>query len=245
MIILRMKTCTKCGIEKELCEFHKHKFQKDGHNTICKNCRKPISKNYHSENREIIIKKQREYYRNNHEKILLRDRERIKGEREKRNKRAKEYAQKNKEKIQKYRKEYYEKNKDKLTHYSKEYTKKNKEWILLKKKEYVNKRKKEDIFFRLKTKLKTDIYISLKRKKRNKRLEVILGITIEKFKEYIESQFDTWMTWDNWGHTTWHIDHIIPLSSAKDENKLYELWHYTNMKPISATENLKKGQKIL
>ena len=85
----------------------------------------------------------------------------------------------------------------------------------------------------------------MKRKKRNKRLDEILGITVEKFKEYIESQFETWMTWDNWGHTTWHIDHIIPLSSAKDENKLYELWYYTNMRPLSAAENLKKGKKIL
>ena len=53
------------------------------------------------------------------------------------------------------------------------------------------------------------------------------------------------MSWEKWGLLTWHIDHIIPLSSAKDVDELYELWHYTNMRPLSAKENLKKGNKLI
>ena len=33
-----MKTCTKCGIEKPLDEFYKHKGRKDGHASRCKDC---------------------------------------------------------------------------------------------------------------------------------------------------------------------------------------------------------------
>ena len=42
-----------------------------------------------------------------------------------------------------------------------------------------------------------------------------------------------------------HIDHIIPLSSAKTEDELYKLCHYTNLQPLWAKDNMKKGKKIL
>jgi hypothetical protein len=51
------------------------------------------------------------------------------------------------------------------------------------------------------------------------------------------------MSWDN--HGEWHIDHIIPLSSAKNESDLYKLFHYTNLQPLWAFDNLSKGNKII
>jgi hypothetical protein len=51
------------------------------------------------------------------------------------------------------------------------------------------------------------------------------------------------MSWDN--HGEWHIDHIIPLSSAKNENDVYTLCHYTNLQPLWAEENLRKSNKII
>ena len=51
------------------------------------------------------------------------------------------------------------------------------------------------------------------------------------------------MNWDN--HGEWHIDHKIPLSSAKTEKELIGLCHYTNLQPLWALDNLKKGNKIL
>jgi hypothetical protein len=49
------------------------------------------------------------------------------------------------------------------------------------------------------------------------------------------------MSWDN--KHLWHIDHIIPLSSAKTEDELKQLCHYTNLQPLWAADNIKKSNK--
>jgi hypothetical protein len=52
------------------------------------------------------------------------------------------------------------------------------------------------------------------------------------------------MTWDNYGRGGWHIDHIIPSSSAIDIESLIKLQHYTNLQPLWAIDNMKKGSKL-
>jgi hypothetical protein len=238
------KICSKCSEEKDVCEFHKHNREKDGFHTFCKICRKSICKKYYDDNRELInVQRSKKYYEN-HEKNLLKDRERIKNEREKRLENSKKYYENNKDKVTEYKKRHYELNKEK-------YLKKSKDWVINNKeraKKSVNERnkirKKEDILFKLRTKLKTDIYISLKKRKKSKTLEQIIGLSVDDYKKYIENQFEDWMTWENWGLYTWHIDHIVPLSSAKTEEEVYLLWNYTNLRPLSANENLKKGKKF-
>ena len=51
------------------------------------------------------------------------------------------------------------------------------------------------------------------------------------------------MSWDNYGE--WHIDHIIPLASATTEEGVLKLYHYSNLQPLWAKDNLSKGSKIL
>lgn len=64
-------------------------------------------------------------------------------------------------------------------------------------------------------------------------------------RNYLENKFIDGMTWDNKGFYGWHIDHIIPLSSAKTEEEIYKLCHYSNLQPLWAEDNMKKGDKIL
>lgn len=78
--------------------------------------------------------------------------------------------------------------------------------------------------------------------KKGKTFEIV-GTTPEKLKEHIGQQFEKGMSWSN--HGEWHIDHIIPLSSAKNETELYKLFHYTNLQPLWSFENLSKGSKII
>jgi hypothetical protein len=70
----------------------------------------------------------------------------------------------------------------------------------------------------------------------------MLGCDYDFFKAYIERQFKQGMTWEN--HGKWHFDHIIPVSSAKNEEELIKLNHYTNFQPLWAEENLSKSNKI-
>ena len=71
-----------------------------------------------------------------------------------------------------------------------------------------------------------------------------MGCSYEFFKIYIEDKFDDKMSWDNHGKY-WHLDHIIPISWAKDEEELYKLNHYTNYQPLSAIENLSKNNNLI
>jgi hypothetical protein len=48
------------------------------------------------------------------------------------------------------------------------------------------------------------------------------------------------MSWDNYGQ--WHIDHIRPISSFKQE-EWEQINHYTNLQPLWAEDNLKKSNK--
>jgi hypothetical protein len=79
--------------------------------------------------------------------------------------------------------------------------------------------------------------------KHNKTFDIV-GCSPEFLKEYLEKQFTNGMSWELMGQHI-HIDHIIPLSSAKTEEEVYKLCHYTNLQPLWAEDNLKKGSKIL
>jgi hypothetical protein len=80
--------------------------------------------------------------------------------------------------------------------------------------------------------------------KKNKTFDIV-GCTPEFLREYIEQKFTEGMSWDNYGRNGWHVDHIIPLSSAKNESEIYKLCHYTNLQPLWESENIKKSNKIL
>jgi hypothetical protein len=71
----------------------------------------------------------------------------------------------------------------------------------------------------------------------------LLGCSLEKFLGHIESQFQKGMTWDNYGQ--WHVDHIRPCYSFNimDKREQRVCFHYTNLRPLWAKENLKKGRK--
>lgn len=72
-----------------------------------------------------------------------------------------------------------------------------------------------------------------------------LGCSIEEFKKYIESQFKDGMNWNNWSRTGWHIDHKVALANfdLTNEEELKKAVHHTNLQPMWAKDNLKKGVK--
>jgi hypothetical protein len=85
--------------------------------------------------------------------------------------------------------------------------------------------------------------------KNNSTLNIIGLKTWDEFRNHIESQFTEGMNWGNYGqgknNETWHIDHIIPISLAKTEEEVYKLNHYTNLKPMWCSDNIRKSNKLL
>jgi hypothetical protein len=195
---------------------------------ICNLCKEIKRKNkleknriYKIKNKEKIEIEQKNYRKNNKEirKIYLeQNSENIKIK-------SKEYKLLNSEIIKIKRKEYRLKNKDKIN-------------------EYRRNKLKNDPLYKLSTTIRNLIRKSIKDKflKKSKRTEDIIGCSFMELKNHIEGLFTEGMSWEN--HGKWHLDHIIPISWAKDEDEVIKLNHYKNLQPLWAEDNLLKNNKF-
>ncbi len=185
-----------------------------------------------------------------------------------------QYREKNKEKIAEYKKNWVVNNPEKISESKirnrnnkkisdKKYAKANikklnikkKEWALANpekireaKTKYFLKKLSTDVLFKLKHTIATSIRGSFKKNGFTKRTRTyqILGCTFEEFRIYLESKFEPWMNWENYGNPndgvyetnkTWDIDHIIPISSALTEKDIIRLNHYSNLQPLCSYLN--------
>ena len=72
----------------------------------------------------------------------------------------------------------------------------------------------------------------------------IIGCSKDDLRKHLESKFRDGMTWRNYGKH-WHIDHVVPLISAKSGDEIKRLCHWTNLQPLTVFENISKGSKIV
>ena len=154
-----------------------------------------------------------------------------------------EYRENNREKANEYAKEYRENNREKANEYAKEYNKNHKEET----NKRHNNRKKTDINYKLACNLRSRLNVAIKNNQKSGSAVDDLGCSIPRLRIYLESKFQPGMTWDNWKHSGWHIDHIIPLSSFNLENReeLLKAVNYINLQPLWAKDNLSKGDKLI
>jgi hypothetical protein len=153
---------------------------------------------------------------------------------------ASTYRKEHPEKVKEVKKKIYERKKESILNQQSNYKKQNRKNITQKNLE----RRKTDPIHHLKHIMNSRIRMFLKSKKLTKtnKTFTIVGCTPYELKEHLERKFTEGMSWNNQGY--WHIDHIIPLSSAKNKEEIYKLCHYTNLQPLWAEDNLKKGSKI-
>ena len=159
------------------------------------------------------------------------------------------YREKNKDDINQKNKIYYYQNHTRMLEKRKKYRKNNIELIKSYNKEYFKtyekNRSKKDILYRIERYLHNLLNCSLREKNYTKKSRTydVLGCTYEEFKIYIESKFEPWMNWDNYGLYNgeecygWDYDHITPRSFAKSEDELIKLFHYTNFQPLCSKIN--------
>lgn len=215
---MQQKICNKCGLQKEIEEFRlkKDKNGKYYRYSYCKNCEKQKNRLY-----------------------------------------LKEYTQRKKEKLKEYRDEYYIKNKENKIEYQKEYYQHHKEEKRKYDKNYrkINKTKrnkrenelyKNDKLYKLKKQLRNCIYRSFTKKSFYKKEHTnnIIGCDYDFFVKYLLNTYKEkyGFEWD--GIEKVHIDHIIPLYVAKEEQDVIKLCHYTNLQLLKAEDNLKKSNKL-
>jgi len=156
---------------------------------------------------------------------------------------CKRWRKLNKEHIKKYTKKYLKNHPDIKRKSDKKYYLKNKKTINEYALKYYHRRILKDINYKLKHFLRSRIFHALKNNSKSKITTELLGCSIKYLKKYLEKQFTKNMTWQNYGK--WHLDHIKPCASfdLSDPEQQKLCFHYTNLQPLWAEENLKKGVK--
>ena len=227
-----MKYCKKCSSFKEEKEFSKNKKSKDGLQTSCKECMAKILQSWYQKNKEKHAAYSKQWQTDN--------KEHTRQYRE-------QYYLENKERMNRKMHDWYRKNSEKAKEKSHQWQKNNKSRIRENTRAYSLKRRKEDVEYRLRKVLRARLYSALHNNQKMGSAIKDLGCTISELKQYLESQFQPGMTWDNWSKDGWHIDHIFPLSKTdlSDPEQLKKVCHYTNLQPMWASENLSKNNRIL
>jgi hypothetical protein len=144
---------------------------------------------------------------------------------------------------------YYFDNSERLNKNAVEYKNKNKERLRVATRKWFKGKRKNDPFFRFRLNLRMRLKLYLNSKNLNCKINrddiEMIGCSPAELKLHIENLFVEGMSWDNYGLRGWHIDHIMPLCSAKTFEEAVLLNHFTNLQPLWAIDNLKKGKKII
>lgn len=121
--------------------------------------------------------------------------------------------------------------------------------------------RKTDPAYRIHKSVSYSIWCCLKNNdssKNNQSCSQFLTYSDQELKEHLEKQFESWMSWNNYGAYrrsvwddndpstwTWQIDHIIPQSDlpyqSMEDEKFKICWSLTNLRPYSSKQNLLDG----
>lgn len=96
---------------------------------------------------------------------------------------------------------------------------------------------------RLTERLRNRIYQALVGLTKSRHSADLLGCSIDELKSWLSGWFQPGMSWENYGQ--WHIDHRFPCASFNlaDPEQQRRCFHYLNLQPLWAKDNLSKGSK--
>lgn len=169
--------------------------------------------------------------------------------REKYRKLASEYHKKNRDvvlaKMKERNAEYYKANREKVKAAALKYQRENASARTSYKKQWAKEKAAKDPAFKMSLAARRMLQraLGLSGQRKYKRTAEHLGYTSEQLAEHLESLFVDGMSWDNYGE--WHIDHIESLKKLTDQGvkDLKVLNALSNLRPLWAEDNLKKGAK--
>lgn len=254
-----MKKCCKCGAEKPFIEFHKQAASKDGFGKECRACCKVRKREEYLRNKQKYLDKAKSYrekfpekvseakklcyqnkidqYKQNHRKYYQENKEAVLVQ-------AAEYREANKEEIRKRDNAYKARNREKLRLKQSEYQRLNSELRNEYTRKYRKNRRQADKLFAIKQNMRARFRFELAKRGEEQLIKAnqYLGCSWIFLRDYLAEKFTDGMSWENYGD--WHVDHVIPLASAKSKEELIRLWHYSNLQPLWASDNISKGAKM-
>lgn len=213
-----MKTCTKCGLEKDETEFY---LRPDTGKcrSRCKTCENIRKLEHAAKNPEKVAESREKWAQSNPS----------------------------------YPQAYYQKNSDRIKTRVNKYAKENPKKI----KDSRDKRKNQtqqdanlryrfDLGFKLAAVLRARLHKVVSRAGSSKSASTmeLTGCPFVLLETHLEEQFQPGMTWENYG-PVWHIDHIKPCAAfdLTDPEQQKICFHWTNLQPLFAQENMSKGAK--
>ena len=251
---MNTKKCSKCGEVKKLSDFRDDLRGDQQKRYRCIACDALYAKQYREKNKSKIQQRAKEYRENNKEKLLTY----MKQWRGDSKDRIKTYREVNKEKISAEMRKYRQTHQEQLRNLNTEWLRKNPEKVQEYRKRAWEKtgrdrqrrkqaaRRATDPTYKLKSLLSNRIRLALGRGSKHSSTEQLLGLSAQGVREYLESLFLPGMTWCNHGIDGWHIDHIIPVCSfdLSKEAEQKRCFHYTNLQPLWAIDNLRKAGQL-
>lgn len=245
---MKTKICTRCNINKQITDFYNDNNSKDGLTSQCKGCRKEYTKS----NKKQIQEYKKKYNLKNKEKIKkIRKKYWLKHKKEKKEydknyyeqhkpsvlKKVKKYRESHRQELNEKQKKYNFSHKKEKCNYDKNYTQSHKKERNRKQKD----RRKIDLNFRLSSNLRARITDAINKHRKNLTTMGLIGCEIEYLMYYLQCKFVKGMNWDNYGK--WHIDHIKPcaLFNLSKPSEQLKCFNYTNLQPLWAEDNYKKG----
>lgn len=217
---------------------------------ICKQCglSKPLTIDYFSQGTNKRNGVTTSYW---YKKCKLCDRDRVL-------KKSYRYKSNNRSKIAAKQRDYHKQNKRSDSDTKKIWYQQNKDLVKKRVKKNLYKRRKTDAMFKLKESISRRISDAIN--KNHNSIRKFLPYSMRELKAYLESLFEPWMTWDNYGiyrvdtwddndssTWTWQVDHIIPHSkfryTSMEDREFKDCWALKNLRPYSAKQNVIDGKR--
>ena len=213
------KTCSKCGVEKDVGEFNKNKSRKDGLQHQCKSC---VNEHYKANRDERLAKVKEHYEANREEKLAY----------------AKKYYEANREERIDYAKEHYEANREEIC------AKMRTPEARVKINSWFRKKRVEDPIFRIAHILRARVRHALKAQGAEKFTSTmdLIGCSPEFLSKRLEKQIKPETKREDY-----HVDHIIPCAlfdlTKEEEQKM--CFHWTNLQLLLGPTNISKSDDVI
>lgn len=203
------------------------------------------SKEWRLKNRERLL----EYCKNWNKENADRLKEYRQINKEKFNKISRDWQKENREKAYAAHRRYRDKDREKINLISKISREKNKDERLERRRNRSTQRRNDEPIYKFGDTIRALVSHSFRRGsrnfKKNTKTEEILGCSIPFFIDYILKLCPKGIGVCDFKRYGYHIDHIIPLNIAKNEEDIIKLCHYTNLQPLWWRDNIIKRDKII